>query len=116
MIPKQIYKNMFGGIGSAIIALKRLQIAIATIIYVDHDKVAQTVYRYNHDPFLDDRDTATTNNVNDNEENDSNRIIQHQYYTTLQEFRQAYEAGHLDTRKIFDCFSFLLIRVGCLHA
>jgi hypothetical protein len=41
---------MFGGIGSAIVALKRNGIAMKKIIHVDHDKVATHVHRWNHDP------------------------------------------------------------------
>ncbi len=38
--------DLFGGIGSAIVALKRLNIAISKIIHVEHDKVANYVYKY----------------------------------------------------------------------
>ena len=41
---------MFGGIGSAIVAMKFNGIAIKKIIHVDHDKVATHVHRWNHDP------------------------------------------------------------------
>ena len=41
---------MFGGIGSAVVAMKLNGIAIQKIIHVDHDKVATHVHRWNHDP------------------------------------------------------------------
>jgi site-specific DNA-cytosine methylase len=40
---------MFAGIGSAIVSLKRLGVAMAKIIHCEHDKVATHVYKYNHD-------------------------------------------------------------------
>jgi site-specific DNA-cytosine methylase len=42
-------KNLFAGIGSGIVCLKRLGIAIEKIIHVEHDKVATHVYRCMHD-------------------------------------------------------------------
>jgi C-5 cytosine-specific DNA methylase len=41
---------MFGGIGSAVVALKLNGIAMKKIIHVDHDKVATHVHKWNHDP------------------------------------------------------------------
>jgi site-specific DNA-cytosine methylase len=40
---------LFAGIGSVIVCLKRLGIAIEKIIHVEHDKVATHVYRCMHD-------------------------------------------------------------------
>ena len=52
-VPKKpaVVVDLFGGIGAAIVCLKRLQIAIKTVIHVEHDKVANAVYKYwhNHD-------------------------------------------------------------------
>jgi hypothetical protein len=41
--------DLFGGIGAATVVLKKLGIAMRKIIHVDHDPVAQHVYRSNHD-------------------------------------------------------------------
>lgn len=41
--------DAFAGIGSAIVVLKRLGIAIKKIIHIEHDKVANFVYKTNHD-------------------------------------------------------------------
>ena len=38
--------DLFGGIGSAVVVLKRLKIAIAKVIHVEYDKVANYVYKY----------------------------------------------------------------------
>lgn len=40
--------DLFGGIGSALVCLKRIGIAIRVVIHVDHDKIANVVYRHNH--------------------------------------------------------------------
>ena len=40
--------DLFGGIGGAVVCLKRLQIAIKTIIHVEHDKVANVVFQKWH--------------------------------------------------------------------
>jgi hypothetical protein len=42
--------DLFAGIGSGVLALKRLGIKISKIIHVEHDKIATHVYRWNHDP------------------------------------------------------------------
>jgi site-specific DNA-cytosine methylase len=39
--------ELFSGIGSGIVALKKLGIAIKTVITVEHDSVAHFVYKYN---------------------------------------------------------------------
>jgi hypothetical protein len=44
------FQNLFGGIGTSIVVLKRLGISIQKIIHVEHDKVATHVFRWNHDP------------------------------------------------------------------
>mmetsp|Transcript_10420 Transcript_10420/g.15921 ORF Transcript_10420/g.15921 Transcript_10420/m.15921 type:complete len:775 (-) Transcript_10420:120-2444(-) len=41
--------DCFAGIGTGIVVLKKLGIAIKKIIYIEHDKVARHVYRSNHD-------------------------------------------------------------------
>jgi site-specific DNA-cytosine methylase len=40
---------VFAGIGSAIVSLKRLGVAMSRIIHCEHDKVASHVYKWNHD-------------------------------------------------------------------
>ena len=40
---------MFAGIGSGLVSLKRLGIAISKVIHVEHDRVATHVFRSNHD-------------------------------------------------------------------
>jgi len=40
--------DLFGGIGSGIVALKRLRMAMHKVIHVEHDKVANHVHHYNH--------------------------------------------------------------------
>lgn len=42
--------DAFAGVGTGIVTLKRLGIAISKIIHVEHDKVASHVHKYNHDP------------------------------------------------------------------
>ena len=44
--------DLFGGIGSALVVLKRLGIAMQTVIHVEHDPIASFVARVNHDPRL----------------------------------------------------------------
>lgn len=41
--------DCFAGVGTALCVLKRLEIEIQKIIFVEHDKVARHVYRFNHD-------------------------------------------------------------------
>lgn len=41
--------DAFAGVGTGVVALKRLGIDIAKVIHVEHDKVATHVYRWNHD-------------------------------------------------------------------
>lgn len=40
--------DLFGGIGSSVVVLKRLKIAMSKIVHVEHDKVANYVYKYWH--------------------------------------------------------------------
>lgn len=46
---------MFGGIGSAIVALKRNQIGIAKIVHVHNDQVATHVHQWHHNPLYRSR-------------------------------------------------------------
>jgi hypothetical protein len=46
--------DMFAGIGTAVVALKRLGLDISKVVHVEHDKIATHVYRYNHDPAYND--------------------------------------------------------------
>ena len=48
--------DVFAGIGTGIVCLKKLKIAIRKVIHVEHDKVATHVYRTNHDPEYSDLD------------------------------------------------------------
>lgn len=41
--------DVFAGVGAALVVLKRLGIAMSTVIHVEHDKIATHVVRYNHD-------------------------------------------------------------------
>ena len=41
--------DLFGGMGAGIVCLKRLGIAMSTVIHVEHDEVANAVYRYWHE-------------------------------------------------------------------
>lgn len=53
--------DIFSGIGSGLVALKRLGIAMKTYIHVDNDPVARRVAKYNHDKdgieFIDSYDS-----------------------------------------------------------
>lgn len=40
--------DLFSGIGSSVVALKRLQIPVHTIVHIEHDPVARYVCEYNH--------------------------------------------------------------------
>jgi hypothetical protein len=40
--------DCFAGVGTGLVALKRLQINVAKVIHVEHDKVASHVYKTNH--------------------------------------------------------------------
>ena len=40
--------DLFGGIGSSVVVLKRLKIAMTKVVHVEHDKVANYVYKYWH--------------------------------------------------------------------
>ena len=66
--------DMFAGVGTALVVLKKLEIAIQKIIHVEHDKVATHVYQWNHDvtynPDLDDDG------------------IEHVYYSNFEEIEQ----------------------------
>jgi hypothetical protein len=42
--------DCFAGVGTGCIILKKLKIGIEKIIYIEHDKVAQHVFKQNHDP------------------------------------------------------------------
>jgi site-specific DNA-cytosine methylase len=42
-------QDMFSGIGSGLVSLKRLGIKISKVIHVEHDKIATHVYKTNHD-------------------------------------------------------------------
>ena len=46
---KAVVLDAFAGVGTGIVVLKRLGIAIDKIIHVEHDKVATHVYKFNHD-------------------------------------------------------------------
>jgi hypothetical protein len=46
--------DLFSGIGSAVVVLKRLKIAVKTVISVEHDPVAAYVTQYNHDRTYND--------------------------------------------------------------
>lgn len=41
--------DVFAGVGTGIVVLKRLGIDIGKVIHVEHDKIATHVYRSNHD-------------------------------------------------------------------
>ena len=41
--------DCFAGIGTSVVALKRLGIKIKTVIHVEKDRVATHVFRWNHD-------------------------------------------------------------------
>lgn len=41
--------DVFAGIGTGVVVLKRLGIAMKKIIHVDHDKIATHVHKHNHD-------------------------------------------------------------------
>lgn len=43
--------DMFAGVGTAIVVLKRLGISMTRVIHCEHDKVATHVYRANHDKY-----------------------------------------------------------------
>ena len=45
-LSKAVVLDLFGGIGSAIVALRRLNIDIKKVVHVEHDKVANYVYKY----------------------------------------------------------------------
>lgn len=46
--------DLFSGIGSAVLVLKKLKIAIKTVISVEHDRIAEHVTKYNHDANYND--------------------------------------------------------------
>jgi len=46
---------MFGGIGSGLVVLKKLQIAMKKVVHVDIDAVAQHVVRFKHDITYNER-------------------------------------------------------------
>lgn len=46
--PKAVVLDLFGGIGSALVCLKRLGISISRVVHVEHDKVANQVYNHWH--------------------------------------------------------------------
>ncbi len=70
--------DVFSGIGSAIVALKKLRIAISTVISVEHDPVARWVSRYNHD--------KAYNDCLKEEEKDSIRYVYD--YTTFEDLEE----------------------------
>jgi predicted RNA methylase len=44
-----IVLDVFAGIGAALVALKRLRIAMSKVVHVEHDEIANHVVRRNHD-------------------------------------------------------------------
>jgi site-specific DNA-cytosine methylase len=64
-------QDMFSGIGSGLVSLKRLGIKIRKVIHVEHDKVATHVYKTNHDSHYN------TELARDG--------IEHVYYSTFEE-------------------------------
>jgi hypothetical protein len=79
------WQNLFGGVGSAIVVLKRLGIAVSKFIHVEHDKVAAHVCRWNHDPnYLN----SVERRIRLNDERHQNNSIQtsYEYFETFEEF------------------------------
>ena len=104
--PLLFIKNLFGGIGSAIVALKRLNIAIQEIIHVEHDKVANHVYRWNHD---DTYLTVEKKILMGNQSTDSSPgeaiVIKHTYYDTFEEFiHNIHQRNDLSTYLSYQCY------------
>lgn len=91
---------MFGGIGSAIVALKRLKIAMCTVVHVEHDKVARHVYKWNHDysywsNLKKSAHSAGSNNntstINDEHYYDDG--IEHLYCPSFEKFVERFKKG-----------------------
>lgn len=70
--------DLFGGIGATVVCLKRMGIAIQKVIHVEHDKVANYVYRYWHD--------RKTKDGEDDDKNDDG--IHNIYISRFEEFEQ----------------------------
>ena len=85
-------KNLFGGIGSSIVALKRLGISISKIIHVEHDKVANHVFRWNHD--LENDDYADVQ-----QKSCRSQKYDIMFFESFDTFLDDMENGKLNTRK-----------------
>lgn len=71
--------DMFAGVGTASVVLKRLGIKIKKVIYVEHDKIATHVYRFNHDRTY-------------NKELPEDGGIQYVYYRKFETFKEQHES------------------------
>jgi len=53
---RAVVMDLFGGIGAAVVCLKRLGIGMSKVIHVEHDKIANHVYSYCHHKRSKDHD------------------------------------------------------------
>jgi site-specific DNA-cytosine methylase len=75
-------QDLFGGIGSTIVSLKRLGVAMCKIIHCEHDKVANHVFKYNHDVMY----TPNLMKIEDEESS-----CQYVYYETFEQVEKQIE-------------------------
>lgn len=125
--------DLFGGVGTALLVLKRLKIPIKKVIHVEHDLVATFVSRMNHDfKFVESmREFARKKRAEDKDE-DGGYVqlskwetipddgIQHEYYRHFEDIfntaskegapnktLQAFLEKHVQTGTLHACFSFI---------
>mmetsp|Transcript_39283 Transcript_39283/g.81511 ORF Transcript_39283/g.81511 Transcript_39283/m.81511 type:complete len:1105 (+) Transcript_39283:61-3375(+) len=67
--------DLFGGVGTSILALKRNRISVSKVVSCEHDKVATHVYRENHDPTYSESNLVKI----------SNSGIDHVYFESFEE-------------------------------
>lgn len=96
---------MFGGIGSAIVALNQNSIAIRKVIHVEHDKVGTHVYKWNHDPEYDtggkENCYPTLSGISKNGNLNDGVPMEHEFYATFEAFYKSYKERNRNMRKTF---------------
>jgi ribosomal protein L11 methylase PrmA len=81
------------GTGAGIIAMKRLRLDIAKVIYVDTDKVARHVYRSNHDKktYNSNTNSKKLDKENDDKDDDDDDDGNIEHVFEYESFESIYE-------------------------
>lgn len=114
-----IVLDLFGGVGTALVVLKRLKIPIKKIIHVEHDLVATFVNRMNHDnAFVESLREFARNKKAEGEDGGYVKLadwaipddgIEHVYY---RRFEDIFDASKTKTNAAFQAFLKTHVQTG----